>query len=306
MFFDPVLSCNLRCRMCYFSDAEKRKELHGRFSDEDIRAIAKALFPYMLKLQIGCGAEPTVYSNLSEVVRLAKHYGVPYVSITTNGMLLSLESLKKLAESGLDEVTLSVHGLSAATYEDLMQGAKFSKFKELIGMLKQAKAETGGKLKIRINYTINEDNVDDLTLFPEVFGGLHVDVLQLRPIQKIGESDYKNFSKQKIIENYDKCIMSLVEYCRKQNTLCIYPSHEDLLKVDGCEDTDKTNDVVNMIPYFQLSPFDGWKEKINPYEEDFYGYCRRNRRVGYMLRNIIRYGHETEEDVTKSMNYNVK
>ena len=40
VFLDPVLACNLRCRMCYFSDDERRKELHGRFSKEQLQQVA--------------------------------------------------------------------------------------------------------------------------------------------------------------------------------------------------------------------------------------------------------------------------
>lgn len=29
IFFDPVLACNIRCRMCYFSNEEKRREMNG-------------------------------------------------------------------------------------------------------------------------------------------------------------------------------------------------------------------------------------------------------------------------------------
>ena len=29
VFLDPVLACNFRCKMCYFSDEEKRKSLRG-------------------------------------------------------------------------------------------------------------------------------------------------------------------------------------------------------------------------------------------------------------------------------------
>lgn len=57
IFLDPVLACNLRCRMCYFSDEEKRKRFsHGMFKPEDLPRLADAFFHRALKLQIGCGA----------------------------------------------------------------------------------------------------------------------------------------------------------------------------------------------------------------------------------------------------------
>lgn len=44
MSFDPVLGCNMKCRMCYFSDEAKRREMHGVFSDRDVAAIARSIF----------------------------------------------------------------------------------------------------------------------------------------------------------------------------------------------------------------------------------------------------------------------
>ena len=41
---DPSLHCNFRCRLCFFSDPEKSESLRGRFSLEDIQAIANAVF----------------------------------------------------------------------------------------------------------------------------------------------------------------------------------------------------------------------------------------------------------------------
>lgn len=306
LFFDPVLACNLRCRMCYFSDAEARSHMHGRFSRDDIEAIAKALFPHMLKLQIGCGAEPTVSAELANIVALGRKYGVRYISITTNGMLLTRTLIDDLLASGLNEITLSAHGFSQDVYETLMQGARFDKFMQLIGILKEVRAtEMGSALRLRVNYTVNEDNVGDLPLFMKVFDGLHVDVLQIRPIQKIGETAYDNFSRAELVRRYDECVLPVVEACRIMGTTCIYPSRETLS--GGCEDvpSDTKNSVVDMIPYFQLSPYDGWKEKIDPYREDFYGYCRRTGRLRYMVRNLLRYDAERRDDRTRAMDYTV-
>ncbi len=111
IFIDPVLACNLRCKMCYFSDAEKRARMKGILSKHDLDRVEKALFKRALKLQIGCGAEPTLYPDLEDIVRRGKVSGIPYISLTTNGQLIAegKVSLMQLAESGLNELTLSLH-----------------------------------------------------------------------------------------------------------------------------------------------------------------------------------------------------
>lgn len=129
VFLDPVLACNFRCKMCYFSDEEKRKSLRGTLKYEEIEAIAGSLFHRALKLQIGCGAEPTLHKDLVKIIALGKQYNVPYVSLTTNGNLLTKEQLAVAVENGLDELTLSAHGFTRETYEHLMTNGKFDLFR---------------------------------------------------------------------------------------------------------------------------------------------------------------------------------
>ena len=41
---DPVMACNLRCKMCYFTDKEYVKKLKGQLKDEELNRIAKVVF----------------------------------------------------------------------------------------------------------------------------------------------------------------------------------------------------------------------------------------------------------------------
>lgn len=309
MFFDPSLSCNLRCRMCYFSDPEARKNMHGSFTEEDIQAIAHSLFHRVLRLQIGCGAEPTTFKYLDKVIKLASEHGVPHISMTTNGQLLTLERLKQLVENGLDELILSAHGLSEKVYEDMMPNAKFAQFLQTLENLKKVKAEHP-PLKIRLNYTINADNIQDLVLLPEVFADIKPNVIQLRPIQKIGESEYNNFSMEQILQLYDEYVSPAVQFCAENNITCIYPQRENLMSIGHENDAaNHVNSVIEMLPCFQLSPFNGWKDKIDPYHETFEDYCRRTNRVKFILHHL--FGRVTPEDkekegTTKALNYQIK
>lgn len=163
IFIDPVNSCNLRCRMCYFSDPEHRKTMTGRLSDSDIDRVERAFFARALKLQIGCGAEPTLDPRVPDIIRRGKAAGIPFISITTNGQLIAdgRLDLDELCAAGLNEVTLSMHGTRAETFEHLMPGAKFEKHQKLIAMLEEARRKYP-ELTVRINFTVNSLNVEDL------------------------------------------------------------------------------------------------------------------------------------------------
>ena len=78
--------------------------MHGILSEQDMETIAKALFHRALKLQIGCGAEPSLYKIWYRSFR--QQYNVPYISLTTNGNSGQRNNYSD-GRSGLDEITLS-------------------------------------------------------------------------------------------------------------------------------------------------------------------------------------------------------
>lgn len=51
---DPVLGCNLACRMCYFSSEDYRKKAGGILKKEELEGIAKSHFrvPFSLLLAV--------------------------------------------------------------------------------------------------------------------------------------------------------------------------------------------------------------------------------------------------------------
>ncbi|MDB2613453.1 hypothetical protein N9Y89_01815 [bacterium] len=53
--FTLVNACNLRCKMCYFTDKDYVKKLKGIFPKDDLKNFGKSILSRALKLQIGCG-----------------------------------------------------------------------------------------------------------------------------------------------------------------------------------------------------------------------------------------------------------
>ena len=224
VFIDPILGCNYSCQMCYFSNPDVRREKRGRMTTEQLDAVAKSLFKRTLKLQIGCGAEPTLDIEGSvHLIESGKTYGVPYISLTTNGVLLTKETLSRMAAAGLNELTISLHGVHKDTYERLMgPTSKYEAFVELLQVIKEVKQSYSG-LNVRINYTMNADNVDELVDFDTLFGDFPINQLQLRPIRKIGDSKYSNFDLSHVSESLETIIRPLSERCRQKGITVLFP-----------------------------------------------------------------------------------
>lgn len=304
IFLDPVLACNLRCRMCYFSDAAQRDRLKGRMTQEEITALGRALFPRALKLQIGCGAEPMLCPFLEDIVRLGKREGVPHISLTTNGQLLDEKLLDRLAAAGLDELTLSAHGLTAATYERLMTGARFDRFTGVLESVRRIR-ERWPALRLRINYTLCADNVEELARFDEVVAPARPDVLQLRPIQSLGATAYHNFSLEAVEAAYDRVIAPLLARCRGKGITCLVPTRAQLAEVN--QPDNPLTEALETLAYCNLSPASHWEAGFDWQRDTFRSYCRRTGRARHILSLALRRtaAQPEEKGRTKPLNYRV-
>ena len=292
IFLDPVFMCNLRCKMCYFSDDTKRKAKQSRMlTDDELNKIANAFFHRALKLQIGCGAEPSLFPNNKEIIRLAKEKHVPYVSMTTNANRFSEEEWNELLESGLDEVTLSLHGVCKETYEYFMTNASYDAFTSSLKALTMMKKEYP-HFKVRINYTVNKDNLQELSSFFDTFKEYDFDILQIRPIQRLGDTTYNDFSWAEIIEQYDSVIGKLKEESALRKVTFMAPSKQDLTKQDN------ENSSITDSTYFYISSRSCWQNDFNLDTDTYESYSKRT----HLGRKLLKKAFQSKKQMSKSKN----
>ncbi len=309
LYLDPVLACNLRCRMCYFSDDTQRQaRYNGRsFQKADLDKVERAFFHRALKLQIGCGAEPTLYPNLQDIVSRGKRAGIPYISITTNGQLIASGrvNLPELVEAGLNEITLSAHGMRAETYEYLMPGADFANFEKLTGILSAVKA-THPDFKIRLNFTVNPLNVKDLEkdTFWQVWQDVRPDIIQLRPVQKLGETSWTDFDLTPLKAAYDETIGSVLAECRRRAIVCIAPT---LAQIDDvASEQDGVSALIEDMTYCYASPRGCYQDGFDLENDTYESYHRRVHTGRRLFRMVWRRKEAQSPNISKKLNYTVK
>lgn len=309
VFLDPVLACNIRCKMCYFSDPEKRQSMQkGVISSEQIENVAKHLLPHALKLQIGCAAEPTLYSDLTSLIRVGKQAKVPYISITTNGQLIASDkvSFTDLLEAGLNEITVSLHGTTKEIYEELMPGAKFDLFKELIRQMAEAK-NSGHKFVIRVNFTVNSLNAPNLmgNQFFQIWddAGCRPDIVQLRPVQDMGDTEWNDFDLTFIKDNFESTIQNVVNICKSRGIKCIAPSLDALDQVDNVQGG--TSALIEDISYCYVSPEMAYKQDFNAATDTFHSYHKRHKTLSRLFKAAFFGADARARNASKKLNYKV-
>jgi hypothetical protein len=77
--------------------------------------------------------------------------------------------------------------------------------------LKQAKGSSTPRL--RLNYTVNPDNLAELQNFFDVFGEFEVETLQVRPIIDLGKVAYTKKDMTPFLTRYNEILDSLAKEC---------------------------------------------------------------------------------------------
>jgi len=292
--------------MCYFTDADYvKKNMKGIFPEDDLENLANVNFKNALKLQIGCGAEPTLFKHNTKLITIAKKHNVPYISMVTNGNLLTKKDIHEFASAGLSEFILSMHGVTKETYEDLMDKGVYEKFHEILGHITEEK-KSNPKLRLRINYTFNQDNFHELKDLFKSYEQYTIDSIQLRPIDKIGETTYNNFSLKAIEKEYAEISNYLKNECVKRGITLLFP--ESIARNENDSLVVKTeNNSSYLLPYTYcyVSPNYYWKDDFNWKEETFSSWQNRNNWNQTLFKNIFLSKKELEKPNRNMLNYSV-
>jgi len=104
--WDVTYACNLRCKHCY---ATAGKPLPDELTTEEALETIDKLDRMGVTIIAFSGGEPLVREDIFELTRYAADKGI-YVAIATNGTLITEKMARKMRESGISYVQISLDG----------------------------------------------------------------------------------------------------------------------------------------------------------------------------------------------------
>jgi len=111
--------CNNNCTFCSEAD-EYLEHLRVKDFDEIKKEIARARRKYDFVSFMG--REPTLRSDIFDILKLATHLDFRQVGITTNGRLLSYPDFaKEILKTGINQIGISLSGATAEVHDKLTQ-----------------------------------------------------------------------------------------------------------------------------------------------------------------------------------------
>jgi hypothetical protein len=122
--------CNAACDMCPYPEITSAEDFtHGRMSETTYREILRQLGGHPVeRVSLFLMNEPLLDRRLPEWLALARAaLPATTLGLFSNGSPLTMALARALADAGLDELCISVHGFDGPTYDGVMKGLTFAR-----------------------------------------------------------------------------------------------------------------------------------------------------------------------------------
>jgi len=178
IFWEVTNGCNLRCVHCRATAQElaSPKDLSTPRALDIIAQIAEFCSPILVL----SGGEPLYRPDIFQLARYATEKGIR-VALATNGTLVTKEIARKIVDSGVKRVSISLDGADATTH-DTFRGIPGA-FEAAIYGLKNLK-ELG--MSVQINTTIARHNASQLPAVLDLSRELGADALHTFLLVPVG------------------------------------------------------------------------------------------------------------------------
>jgi radical SAM protein with 4Fe4S-binding SPASM domain len=151
--WDFTHKCNLNCKHCYSnSGAVSNEEL----TTKEALAVVDQLADFGVTALAFSGGEPLTRKDFFEVASHAAKRGL-YISVATNGTLLTKENVQKLKQARINYVEISIDGATAKTHDEF-RGVPGAFEKAITGLKTCVEAD----LCVCIATTATKSNIEEM------------------------------------------------------------------------------------------------------------------------------------------------
>ena len=158
--------CNLRCRMCSQHARLAEFKAQNRPYEIPVPTIKKMIGEagqMGISSLILIGGEPFVEPRLFELVACAHASGIHGITVVTNGTIMSEDIIRKMFESNLSNLSISIDAADESAYSKIRGENVFGKVMANIQLLNRMKKASGrGAPSIVSVCTIMDQNLEEL------------------------------------------------------------------------------------------------------------------------------------------------
>ena len=179
---EPTNVCNLHCPECPVG--MRTEGIESENADENITySLLDELQSTLMHVIFYFQGEPLMNRNFTNLVRYA-HSKNMLTSTSTNAQLINSETAKKIVESGLDRLIISIDGATQETYEAYRVGGRLDKAIEAVeNLIKWKKVLKSPSPFIEIQFLVLKTNEHQLKEMKLLARKLKADKLTFKSAQ---------------------------------------------------------------------------------------------------------------------------
>lgn len=157
--------CNLACTHCPHSVFKESEHYAARFLPSDLndKAIAEVKAHGAQYVRYCAEGEPLIHPEAHEFIQRAVDESGTFVTLTTNGTLLNEKKMKRLLDSGLHMIDVSIDAFTPLTYSRIRKGGSLG---EVVSNVKRL-ASMRGDCKLVVSFISQPGNAHEARSFKE-------------------------------------------------------------------------------------------------------------------------------------------
>ena len=269
--------CNGGCLLCPVGEG-RRSRPFGRMSWDRFRKLVDDISPFARFVGLYNWGEPFLHPRIYEMIRYVKAHKI-YTKTSSNLHPFRTEDAEKLVETGLDELAISLHGVSEESYRAYQPRHRLEEVLEKTRAIVAAKKRLGSETPImHLGFIVNRYNEDEIEDLRRLADSLEVDYylentslnLRLLPfdremkLREVSEEDLRRERLERIhkwLPKDDEYVFDWYQYIRDHNGVlpprgrwfkCISPWYQTIICWDGdvnlcCGSYDRRHSVGNVF-----------------------------------------------------------
>ncbi len=136
-FIDPINICNLRCPLCPTGRGVLARP-RGRMELELAKRVIDQIAPYAYRIELYNWGEPFLHPDIFAMIEYASQRRIT-VGLSSNLNYLNADLARRLVESGLSQLIVSIDGATQESYAAYRRGGKLNDVLQNLKMVVESK-----------------------------------------------------------------------------------------------------------------------------------------------------------------------
>jgi radical SAM protein with 4Fe4S-binding SPASM domain len=179
---EPTTSCNLRCPQCP-SGLRAFTRPTGMLQHDLFVKLLPQVSSHLFSINFYFQGEPYLHPQFLDLVKMASSENI-YTITSTNAHYLTDDNCRKTIESGLDEIIISMDGVTQEIYEHYRVGGQLDKVLEGTERLLQWKNKLGSrKPYVVFQFVVFKTNEHQISAVKELGKRMRADMVRIKTAQ---------------------------------------------------------------------------------------------------------------------------